>query len=77
MLSPADRELIGGRQGVHRGVRIIQHQTGLHAQPDRADDQRHEDQQLATVDVGDGLQGRVGDLDEAQVAAVLVDSVRA
>src|SRR5690606_12497788 len=62
IVSPADRELIGGGYGAHRGFGVVQHQPRLHAENKGAEDERREDQDLATIHVGDRLHGRVGDL---------------
>uniref|UniRef100_A0A0N5A6U6 LigA n=1 Tax=Parastrongyloides trichosuri TaxID=131310 RepID=A0A0N5A6U6_PARTI len=68
MLSPADGCAIGGRQGLNAWPGVVEDGVGIEAQPDGADDQRHEDQQLALVDVRDGLQRRIGDLAVHDVA---------
>src|SRR5687768_9751522 len=64
MVSPADRGAIGAGQGLDGRPGVIEDGGRIDPQPDGADDQGHEQQQFALVDVGDGLKLRIGDLAE-------------
>src|SRR5215217_1895619 len=62
--SPARRAAPGGDQSFHRGAGDVEDDVGLEAQVQGRDDQGHEDEQLALVQVGDLGQRRVGHLAE-------------